>query len=484
MLQPGKVPPVTGDRVFSVMPEINAIMLGFTISGGDVMSRAEKGGGILNSGTLSLSDMEIKDNAAAYGGGIANIGAGSLTADDTTIDNNTAYWGGGVFNEGTNDGPRATASFVGCGIYTNKATSNDGGGILSRVGTSLTVTQSYVYKNQAKGNGGAIAFLENATGKIQDSTFVANGAGTDGGAIINEDDSAGLVTIQQCTFSSKNNATADGGGIAVTSAGRVTLTATTIAGSFAGGRGGGVFVAVDNALTIGNTIVGTNAALNDGPDIFGKVVSQGTNLVSQVAGAEGLVASDLTQMDPGLEALADNGGPTPTQMLKGPKDGNPGSPAIDAGNNILSPFGFDQRGSPFTRIVGKAVDIGAVEYRPPGVVPTAIDDWYTVVSGQTLTVGAVTGVVSNDISGSANPLSAVLNSQPTNGTVTLNSDGSFSYSPNANFYGLDTFTYFDSDGTNDSNIATVSINVIPYQPPVAYGATFTALGGQSLSVIA
>ena len=48
---------------------------------------------------------------------------------------------------------------------------------------------------------------------------------------------------------------------------------------------------------------------------------------------------------------------------------------------------------------------------------------------------------------------------PTNGTVTLASDGSFTYTPNANFNGTDSFTYTASDGTAVSNIATVTITV-------------------------
>ena len=60
---------------------------------------------------------------------------------------------------------------------------------------------------------------------------------------------------------------------------------------------------------------------------------------------------------PGLGALADNGGPTPTMLPQ------PGSPLINAGNNGLIPMGmtFDQRGAGFPRVVGSSVDIGAVE---------------------------------------------------------------------------------------------------------------------------
>ena len=48
-----------------------------------------------------------------------------------------------------------------------------------------------------------------------------------------------------------------------------------------------------------------------------------------------------------------------------------------------------------------------------------------------------------------------------NGTLTLNGDGTFVYTPNPNFFGTDTFTYRANDGALDSNVATVTITVTP-----------------------
>ena len=61
----------------------------------------------------------------------------------------------------------------------------------------------------------------------------------------------------------------------------------------------------------------------------------------------------------------------------------------------------------------------------------------------------------NDVSHDAT-LTATLVNQPANGTVTLNADGSFTYTPNAGFQGYDVFTYQDSDGTTTSNPASTS----------------------------
>ena len=57
------------------------------------------------------------------------------------------------------------------------------------------------------------------------------------------------------------------------------------------------------------------------------------------------------------------------------------------------------------------------------------------------------------------PLTAVLDTDVSHGALTLNADGSFSYTPDANYCGPDSFTYHANDGTNDSNIASVSIDV-------------------------
>jgi hypothetical protein len=90
--------------------------------------------------------------------------------------------------------------------------------------------------------------------------------------------------------------------------------------------------------------------------------------------------------------------------------------------------------------------------------PVATNDAYSTDEDTPLNVAAP-GVLGNDTDADVDALTAVLNTGPGNGTLTLNADGSFSYTPNANFNGSDSFTYVANDGTVDSNIATVAITV-------------------------
>lgn len=90
--------------------------------------------------------------------------------------------------------------------------------------------------------------------------------------------------------------------------------------------------------------------------------------------------------------------------------------------------------------------------------PVANSDSYATSKDTSLTVPPP-GVLANDTDAESNPLTALLLAGPSNGSVTLNANGSFTYTPNANFNGTDTFTYKANDGTTDSAAATVAVTV-------------------------
>ncbi|MCK5396218.1 MAG: DUF4347 domain-containing protein, partial [Gammaproteobacteria bacterium] len=72
-----------------------------------------------------------------------------------------------------------------------------------------------------------------------------------------------------------------------------------------------------------------------------------------------------------------------------------------------------------------------------------------------------TGVIANDTDVEGDALAASVVDQPLYGTLSLNTDGSFTYTPDTDFSGADLFTYRVHDGTSYSNIATVNITVTP-----------------------
>jgi VCBS repeat-containing protein len=68
-------------------------------------------------------------------------------------------------------------------------------------------------------------------------------------------------------------------------------------------------------------------------------------------------------------------------------------------------------------------------------------------------------VLGNDTDADSDPLTAALDASATHGTLTLNANGGFSYTPTAGYTGPDSFTYHANDGTANSNIVTVSLTV-------------------------
>lgn len=97
--------------------------------------------------------------------------------------------------------------------------------------------------------------------------------------------------------------------------------------------------------------------------------------------------------------------------------------------------------------------------------PVAADDAYTFIEDGGALGVAVPGLLANDTDPDGDPLTAQLVAGPAGGTVTLNPNGSFSYTPKPNFSGGDTFTYRASDGSLQSNAATVRISVTPVNDP-------------------
>ncbi len=187
---------------------------------------------------------------------------------------------------------------------------------------------------------------------VAGTVLASNG---DGGGINN---ASGTVTVINSTLSG-NSASGAGGGIFNFNSGTVTVTNSTLSGNSASG-GGGVFNSATvlpgqpnavNKVTATTSLFANPAGGNLVSEAGTAFVSGGHNLFTD-APAVTLDPTDLTNTDPLLGPLADNGGPTFTQALL------PGSPAIDAGVAVPG-VTTDQRG--IRRPQGSAPDIGAFE---------------------------------------------------------------------------------------------------------------------------
>jgi VCBS repeat-containing protein len=105
----------------------------------------------------------------------------------------------------------------------------------------------------------------------------------------------------------------------------------------------------------------------------------------------------------------------------------------------------------------------------PNHAPVARDDQATTNAGTAVRIN----VLANDTDADGDKLTSRIVCAPCHGSLSLNTDGSYTYTPNKGWYGTDSFTYRDNDGTVDSGTAMVCITVVPVNhAPTARNASF------------
>ncbi|MEO1064503.1 MAG: LamG-like jellyroll fold domain-containing protein [Actinomycetota bacterium] len=97
---------------------------------------------------------------------------------------------------------------------------------------------------------------------------------------------------------------------------------------------------------------------------------------------------------------------------------------------------------------------------PTNEPPVAVDDTYSIGEDLQLDVDAAGGVLANDTDPDLDPLTAVLVTDVSAGTLSLAADGSFTYLPDQDANGIDSFTYRAADASTTSAPATVTIDVL------------------------
>ncbi len=297
-------------QVFKIDAGVTASLSALTITRGNSMGA--DGGGLVNSGNLTLTDCLVTGNTAftsGTGGGLENYGSATLT--------NCVLSGNSAGNEGGGLAGNGTTKLVNCAVTGNTAAA--GGGLFMSGPTTLTGCT--LSGNTASGIAGGLETL------------------------------GGTVTLTNCTVAGNS---ADGGG-GIYNNGPLSLTNCTVTGNSGGAEGGGGLFNAHNPATLTNTIVAGNTNGSAAPsDIGGGINVSGTYNLIGTGGSGGLsngVAGNIVGVaSPGLATLAYYGGPTQTVALL------PGSPAIGKGTKVAG-VTTDQRGFP----LDSPVDIGAFQ---------------------------------------------------------------------------------------------------------------------------
>jgi hypothetical protein len=212
--------------------------------------------------------------------------------------------------------------------------------------------------------------------------------------------------------------------------------------------------------------------LNDAPVAVADAYSIGRDATLAVA-APGVLGNDRDVDGDALAALLVSG-PAHGTLALAPDGGFTYTPQA----GFTGDDGFTYRAIDVSGANSVAVVALLVTGTPVNQPPVAADDAYSVVAGNVLSVGAP-GVLANDVDPEGAPLAVTLDGGPLRGSLSLQSHGGFTYTPDAGFTGTDAFTYRASDGVQLGNAARVALAVLP-QPSGAVTAAATVTTGAVL----
>jgi len=234
----------------------------------------------------------------------------------------------------------------------------------------------------------------------------------------------------------------------------------------------------DGPRVAGGAVAITVTAVNDPPAAANDSYPATSGATLTIA-APGLLANDTDVDSPTLTALKITD-PAHGSLALNPNGGFTYIPTAGfTGTDSFTYKASDGSTQSNVATVTITVSVG------PGNVGSGLlvaNDMYSVIAQSTLTVAAP-GLLANDANAVPSSLTAVKVADPLHGSLTLNANGSFSYTPKTDFFGTDSFTYRASDGTSSSSIATVTVTVTPTQcGPRPKVQTFPVAGGGKLQV--
>jgi len=262
---------------------ISHISATLSVNGGGIKNNSAgySGGGVaVGQGDASLNQTQLAGNSAQAAGGGAFIDQGGITLSGTQVFSNSAQAGGGLFIEGTG----ASAVLTGTQVFNNLATGYlwGGGGLYVERG-ELMLTGVRVYSNwTTNGDGGGVCIIDGQL-LIRRTQLVDNSAIHGGGIFLGGNAVWGSVSARiENTIIAQNQATGDGGGLAVGNNSTVTMRHNTIAGNLGGsgvqvglhsqvvltntiltGHTVGISVTAGSTATLENTLWGSGAWVND-----------------------------------------------------------------------------------------------------------------------------------------------------------------------------------------------------------------------------
>jgi hypothetical protein len=295
IIQAASAPGIASSRVVTITENTIVNISDITIRYG-VAYVGRGGGGIINQGTVTISDSTIKSNTANYGGGITN--GRLMTITNCIIDDNFAsYWGGGLFlDNSSNNQPDETVITIQESIISNNmteesASDNGGGGLFSYNSTANIYNTSFINNtvNGVNDGGGGLFISYRSIATIKDS-LIAGNAADKGGGIKSEFESQLTINNSEIT---NNIARQQGGGIYNEEVSTIDITNSSISNNTSTKEGGGLYnydrctVTIDSTLFYSNTILGAFSGGGIHNNLYSSVSTWNSTFSQNSAGSYG-----------------------------------------------------------------------------------------------------------------------------------------------------------------------------------------------------